>query len=93
MATLESGRSAGGLMSGRTPSMRFEPDESGGLGLWVSAHDGPSSGVTVTVPLSAPSPKWITEQRDMLALAREVYPFEVVETSTGAYEWRRGGNT
>lgn len=41
LATLESGRFAPWLVSGRTPSMKFEPDESGGL--WVSVHDGPSS--------------------------------------------------
>ncbi|MFF4901108.1 DUF5959 family protein [Streptomyces sp. NPDC001068] len=87
LATLESGRFAMWLTSGRTPSMKFKPDESGGL--WVSVHDGPSSGVTVTVPLFAPPPKWVIEQRDLLARAREAYPREVVETSTGAYEWRR----
>ncbi|MFI5876626.1 DUF5959 family protein [Streptomyces sp. NPDC051445] len=87
LATLESGRFAMWLTSGRTPSMRFKPDESGGL--WVSVHDGPSSGVTVTVPLFVPSPKWVAEQRDLLAQAREAYPREVVETSPGAYEWRR----
>lgn len=87
LATLESGRFAMWLTSGRTPSMKFKPDESGGL--WVSVHDGPSSGVTVTVPLFVPSPKWVAEQRDLLAQAREAYPREVVETSPGAYEWRR----
>lgn len=87
LATMESGRFAMWLTSGRTPSMKFKPDESGGL--WVSVHDGPSSGVTVTVPLFVPSPKWVAEQRDLLAQAREAYPREVVETSPGAYEWRR----
>ncbi|MEU9977330.1 DUF5959 family protein [Streptomyces sp. NPDC051014] len=87
LATLESGRFAMWLTSGRTPSMKFKPDESGGL--WVSVHDGPSSGVTITVPLFVPSPKWVAEQRDLLAQAREAYPREVVETSPGAYEWRR----
>ena len=68
----------------------WEDAESGGL--WVSVHDGPSSGVTVTVPLFVPSPKWVAEQRDLLAQAREAYPREVVETSPGAYEWRRARN-
>ncbi|MER5379573.1 DUF5959 family protein [Streptomyces sp. NPDC002688] len=90
LATLEAGRFAMWLTSGRTPSMKFKPDESGGL--WVSVHDGPSSAVTVTVPLFVPPSKWITEQRDLLAQAREVYPREVVETSAGAYEWRRTNN-
>ncbi|MFF2526576.1 DUF5959 family protein, partial [Streptomyces liangshanensis] len=49
LATLKPGRSATWLRSERTPSMKFKPDEGGGLR--VSVHDGPSSGVTVTVPL------------------------------------------
>lgn len=64
-----------------------EPDESGGL--WVSVHDGPSSAVTVTVPLFSPPPGWVGEQHALLSRIREVYPREVVETSSGAYEWRR----
>ncbi|MEU1497629.1 DUF5959 family protein [Streptomyces sp. NPDC005732] len=87
LATLESGRSAEWLTSGRTPSMTFKPDERGTLR--VTVHDGPSSAVTVTVPLFAPPAKWATEQRDLLGLARRTYPREVVETSPGAYEWRR----
>ncbi|MFD5137968.1 DUF5959 family protein [Streptomyces sp. NPDC058378] len=86
LATLESGRFAVWLVSGRTPSMKFEPDEGGGL--WVSVHDGPSSGVTVKVPLFV-SPTWVTEQRDLLDEARGAYPREVIETSPGAYEWGR----
>ncbi|MFE4546203.1 DUF5959 family protein [Streptomyces sp. NPDC056785] len=87
LATLESGRIAEWLTSGRTPSMTFEPDERGGLR--VTVHDGPSSAVTVTVPLLVPPVKWLTEQRDLLGRARQAYPREVVETSPGAYEWRR----
>ncbi|MFC7263468.1 DUF5959 family protein [Streptomyces lutosisoli] len=87
LATLKAGRFATWLDSGRTPSMRFKPDESGGL--WVSVHDGPSSAVTVTVPLFSPAPGWVGEQHALLSRIREVYPREVVETSSGAYEWRR----
>ncbi|MGC0410503.1 hypothetical protein RKD32_003366 [Streptomyces sp. SAI-195] len=87
LAALGSGRFAMWLESGRTPSMRFKPDESGGL--WVSVHDGPASGITVTVPLFVLSSAWVDEQRDLLTRVREVYPREVVETSPGAYEWRR----
>jgi hypothetical protein len=90
LATLETGRLATWLDSGRTPSMRIKPDESGGL--WVSVHDGPASGVTVTVPLFLPPPAWVGEQRALLAHVREVYPREVVETSPGAYRWRRDGD-
>ncbi|MHC8423672.1 DUF5959 family protein [Streptomyces sp. NB004] len=65
LATLESDRFALWLESGRTPSMKFEPDES--RGLRVSVHDGPSWGVTVTIPLFAPPEAWAGEQRDLLA--------------------------
>lgn len=52
LATLESGQFALWLESGRTPAMKLKPDQS--RGLWVSVHDEPSSGVTVTIPLFAP---------------------------------------
>lgn len=91
LATLETDRVAAWLTSGRTPSMELSSAETGGLS--VSVHDGPSSGVTVTVPLSAPLPTVLAEQRDLLARAREAYPCDVVETSPGAYEWRRAGTT
>lgn len=87
LAALGAGRFARWLDSGRTPSMEFKPDESGGLR--VSVQDGPASGVTVTLPLVVLPPAWVDEQRDLLTRVREVYPREVVETSPGAYEWRR----
>lgn len=87
LAALAAGRFATWLVSGRTPSMKFKPDESDGL--WVSVHDGPSSAVTVTVPLFSPAPGWVGEQHALLSRIREVYPREVVETSSGAYERRR----
>ena len=49
-------------------------------------------GPVYTLPLFAPPQKWVIEQRDLLAQAREAYPREVVETSPGAYEWRRARN-
>lgn len=91
LATLESGPVATWLTSGRTPSVELESAGTGTLS--VSVHDGPSSGVTVTVPLSVPLSTLLAEQRGLLARAREAYPREVVETSPGAYEWRRAGTT
>ncbi|MGW5563382.1 DUF5959 family protein [Streptomyces tendae] len=87
LAELASGRSAMWLDSGRTPSMNFKPDESGGL--LVSVHDGPETGVTATVPLFVLSSAWVDEQRDLLTRVREIYPSEVVETSPNTYKWRR----
>ncbi|MET8453626.1 DUF5959 family protein [Streptomyces sp. NPDC005209] len=87
LATLGTRRFAMWLTSGRTPSLKFKPD--GHDRMSVSAHDGPASGVTVTVPLFALPPGWVDKQRDLLVRVHEVYPREVVETSPGAYEWRR----
>ena len=91
LGPLEAGRFAEWLTSGRTPSLRFKPD--GHDRMSVSVHDGPSSGGTVTVPLFALPTGWADQQRALLARVREVYPQEVVETSPGAYEWRRGSET
>ncbi|KES07578.1 hypothetical protein BU52_08920 [Streptomyces toyocaensis] len=55
----------------------------------MSVHDGPSTGITVTLPLSVLPLTWAVEQRHLLARVRDVYPREVVETSPRAYEWRR----
>lgn len=87
LETLESRRFAMWLDSGRTPSLRFKPADADRMS--VSVHDGPTSGVTVTVPLLALPTGWVSEQRALLARVREAYPSEVVETSPGAYVWRR----
>lgn len=87
LGRLEARQFATWLNSGRTPSLRFKPQESGGLS--VSVHDGPSTGITVTLPLFVLPPTWAADQRALLTRVREVYPREVVETSPGAYEWRR----
>ncbi|MFD6324853.1 DUF5959 family protein [Streptomyces sp. NPDC058442] len=55
----------------------------------VCVHDGPSTGITVTLPLFVLPPTWAAEQRDLLTRVREVCPREVVETSPGAWTWRR----
>ncbi|MFJ8107523.1 DUF5959 family protein [Streptomyces sp. NPDC096132] len=90
LATLETRRFAMWLTSGRTVSLEFKPD--GHDRMSVSAYDGPASGVTVTVPLFALPTGWVGKQRDLLARVHEVYPREVVETSPGAYEWRRNSD-
>ncbi|WP_369695907.1 DUF5959 family protein [Streptomyces abyssomicinicus] len=43
---------------------RFKPQESDGLS--VSVHDGPATGITVTLPLSVLPPTWVADQRDLL---------------------------
>jgi hypothetical protein len=91
LATLESRRFAMWLDSGRTPSFTFKP--AGQERMSVAVHDGPASGVTVTVPLFALPTGWVGEQRVLLARVRDAYPQETIETSPGAYVWRRAGDT
>ncbi|MGY1523591.1 DUF5959 family protein [Streptomyces sp. MN3] len=91
LARLEAGEPTRWLDSGRTPFLAFNSQENGAL--LVSVHDEPATGVTVTVPLTAPSPTWTADQRSRLARVREAYAQEVVETSPGAYEWRHGHPT
>ncbi|MFC9845988.1 DUF5959 family protein [Streptomyces sp. NPDC060223] len=91
LATLESQRFATWLTSGRTPSLEFKPD--GHRRMSVSVHDGPATGVTVTIPLHVLPTGWAGEQWALLTRVRDVYPREVVETSPGAYVWRRTRNS
>jgi hypothetical protein len=71
--------------------LEFKPD--GHERMSVSVHDGPASGVTVTNPLHVLPTGWVGEQRALLTRVRDVYPREVVETSPGAYVWRRNRKT
>ncbi|MFZ4184893.1 DUF5959 family protein [Streptomyces sp. R02] len=88
LAHLEAGRPTTWLDSGRTPRLTFDSQANGTL--LASVHDGPSTGATITVPLTGLPPTWLTDQRDHLARVRGAYPQEVIETSPGTYEWRHG---
>ncbi|MEU5460356.1 DUF5959 family protein [Streptomyces althioticus] len=90
LARLEAGEPARWLDSGRTPSLEFTRTAGA---LFVSVHDEPAGGATVTVPLTPLPPAWTADQRSRLAGVREAYPQEVVKTSLGAYEWRHGRPT
>ncbi|MFD4893915.1 DUF5959 family protein [Kitasatospora sp. NPDC058397] len=72
------------------PELRIEPGRPGGL--WVTVSDAEDSGVTLRVVLS-PAPGWLDEQRALLELIRDAYPFEVIEVAPGIHAWRgRQGN-
>ncbi|MFD8291329.1 DUF5959 family protein [Streptomyces lavendulae] len=88
LEALEAGRGAHWMTSGRTPDLRVRRTEGGGF--LVSVHDGPGSGVTVTVPLSNPTAGLVYRQRDLLDEVRRAYPREVAETRSGR-EWIRSG--
>ncbi|MGW8776566.1 DUF5959 family protein [Streptomyces sp. NPDC055796] len=64
---LAEGRFVSWLNSGRTVQFKIKPLSPGVIG--VSVHDGPSSQVTVSVPLF-PGTGWIDDQRARLAQAR-----------------------
>ncbi|MFD7261654.1 DUF5959 family protein [Streptomyces sp. NPDC059874] len=83
---LEAGTFVYWLTSGRTPSLKIEPISWSGF--VVSVHDGPASGVTVTVPLSNPTAGLIYKQRDLLEAVRRAYPQQVIETRSGR-NWYR----
>ncbi|MFE2296878.1 DUF5959 family protein [Streptomyces sp. NPDC059445] len=51
-------------------------------------EDAAASGTSVRVPVGLAG-GWVDEHHERLRRVRAVWPQEVVETSPGAYEWRR----
>ncbi|WP_240925158.1 DUF5959 family protein [Streptomyces sp. 196(2019)] len=54
----------------------------------VHVEDVARSSISVFVPLCLED-GWIDDQRNLLQLAQREWPSEVLQTSPGAYEWRR----
>ncbi|MFC9757084.1 DUF5959 family protein [Streptomyces sp. NPDC056921] len=54
----------------------------------VHVEDVARSSISVFLPLCLEE-GWIDDQRKLLQLVRREWPSEVLETSPGAYEWRR----
>ncbi|MEW1550472.1 DUF5959 family protein [Streptomyces tsukubensis] len=54
----------------------------------VHVEDVARSSISVFLPLCLED-GWIDEQRNLLQLVRREWPSEVLQTSPGAYEWRR----
>ncbi|MCZ7462238.1 DUF5959 family protein [Streptomyces sp. WMMC940] len=70
LGALAGNRFVSWLNSGRTVQLRIKPLSPGVIG--VSVHDGPSSQVTVSLPLF-PSAGWIDDQRGRLERVRRAF--------------------
>ncbi|WP_239072443.1 DUF5959 family protein [Streptomyces bauhiniae] len=71
----------------RNPEIRFESSGPDGVAVFV-VEDLAASGTSVRVPVRLAS-GWADEHHERLLRVRAAWPQEVVETSPGAYEWRR----
>ncbi|MFF2364542.1 DUF5959 family protein [Streptomyces sp. NPDC058122] len=81
------GRDAVWMDDGRNPEIRFESAGQEGVALFV-VEDAAASRTSVRVPVRLAG-SWADEHRERLQRVRAAWPQEVVETSPGAYEWRR----
>lgn len=72
----------------RSPEIQMQAlnDEHGTAA--VRIEDATGSGVSVFLPLCLEE-GWISDQRRLLEQVRREWPSEVLQTSPGAYEWRR----
>ncbi|MFF0052596.1 DUF5959 family protein [Streptomyces sp. NPDC005498] len=69
------------------PEIRFESSGQDGVAV-VVVEDMAGSGTSVRVPVRLVD-GWADEHHEWLQHVRASWPQEVVETSPGAYEWRR----
>ncbi|WP_436990358.1 DUF5959 family protein [Streptomyces sp. enrichment culture] len=71
-----------------SPEIRIQPwnEEHGTVA--VRVEDPGSSCVSVFLPIDLEE-GWIDEQRKLLGQVLRAWPSEVLESSPGAYEWRR----
>ncbi|NUV59135.1 DUF5959 family protein [Streptomyces sp. CAI-85] len=87
LSALVAGRGAAWMDDGRNPEIRFEPSGQNGVAV-VVVEDFASTGTSVRVPVRL-ADGWANDHHERLQRVRSAWPREVVETSTGAYEWRR----
>lgn len=87
LGELAAGRDAVWMDDGRNPEIRFEPSGQDGVALFV-VEDMAASRTSVRVPVRL-AEGWADEHHERLHRVRAAWPQEVVETSPGAYEWRR----
>ncbi|MFC9916663.1 DUF5959 family protein [Streptomyces sp. NPDC059862] len=87
LGALAAGRDVVWMDDGRNPEIRFEPSGQSGVAV-VVVTDAVGSGTSVRVPLRL-ADGWADEHYERLQHVRVSWPQEVVETSPGAYEWRR----
>jgi hypothetical protein len=87
LGALAAGRDAAWMDDGRNPEIRFETSGQNGVAL-VVVEDMAGSGTSVRVPARL-TDGWADEHYERLQHVRASWPQEVLETSPGAYEWRR----
>ncbi|MEU7020063.1 DUF5959 family protein [Streptomyces sp. NPDC046203] len=87
LGEVAAGRDAVWMDDGRNPEIRLEPSDQDGVAVIV-VEDVAASGTSVRVPLRLAA-GWVDDHHERLRHVRTHWPQEVVETSPGAYEWRR----
>jgi hypothetical protein len=87
LSTLVAGRDAAWMDDGRNPEIRFGLSGRNSAAVIV-VEDMAGSGTSVRVPVSL-AEGWADDHHERLQHVRSAWPREVVETSPGAYEWRR----
>ena len=71
-----------------SPEIKIQPYNEEHETVAVRVEDLGSSCVSVFLPMSLEE-GWIDEQRKLLGQVLQEWPSEVLESSPGAYEWRR----
>ncbi|MFJ9342824.1 DUF5959 family protein [Streptomyces sp. NPDC101733] len=71
-----------------SPEIKIQPFNEEHETVAVRVEDLGSSCVSVFLPMSLDE-GWIDEQRKLLGQVLQEWPSEVLESSSGAYEWRR----
>lgn len=88
LSALEAGEDISWLDKGDGPLIRIgRPDGDPGE-VAVSLEDPTGSGMSAIIPLAVEQ-SWLDAHRGLLEAVRRHWPREVVQTSRGAYEWRR----
>lgn len=87
LGELAAGRGAVWMDDGRSAEIRFEPSGQDGVAVFV-VRDPAASGTSVRVPVRLAG-GWVDDHHERLHRLHAAWPQEVVETSPGAYEWRR----
>ncbi|WP_244258388.1 DUF5959 family protein [Streptomyces sp. Tu 2975] len=85
---LATGRDVCWMDNNRSPEIRVQAFNEEHETPAVSVEDVARSGISVFLPLCLEA-GWIDDQRQLLQMVRRQWPSEVLQTSPGAYEWRR----
>jgi hypothetical protein len=87
LGEVAAGRDAVWMDDGRNPEIRLESSDQDGI-VVVAVEDVAASGTSVRVPVRL-ADGWAADHYERLRRVRADWPQEVVQTSPGAYAWRR----